>query len=138
LTLKWRPVSGGRYHSGILGTEFINRNMGQEGGSAENDNGGNIWAQYQFAERWSANIRFDDLEVKNSIAVPADAANTPLPNGSAQRYTTGVTFTATEFSAYRLEYSEQHGLTNLANFGNDQRIYVQANYTIGSHPAHSY
>lgn len=140
LTFKWRPVNGGKYHSGLVGLEYIQRTVGQNPRPVredEKDDGGNIWGQFQFAERWAANGRYDFLNTQHAITMAVDP-NSPLPNISSQRYTAGVSFTATEFSAYRLEYSETHGLTGLPNHGNETRVYFQANYTIGSHPAHSY
>ncbi len=140
LTFKWRPVNGGKYHSGIAGIEYIRRTMGQMPRTMINDEidtGGNVWGQYQFAERWAANARYDFLNVNDAVTVAIDPSS-PLENLCSQRYTAGVTFTATEFSAYRLEYSEGHGQTLMPYHGNEKRIYVLANYTIGSHPAHSY
>ena len=53
LTYKWRPSEGGRYHSVILGGEYLARNLEQPGTSAEKANGYYTFLQFQFAERWS-------------------------------------------------------------------------------------
>jgi hypothetical protein len=139
LTLKWRPVNGGKYHSGILGGEYLHRTMGLNPHSSpdETASGGNIWIQYQFAERWAANLRYDTLAVNNPVTLAIDPA-TPLTAGTSQRQSAGLLFNATEFSSYRIEYSQGSGLTSLPNQGDEKQIYMQANFTIGSHPSHSY
>ena len=133
LTWKWRPNSGGRYHSGILGLEYINRVLEQPGNSREKGDGLTGFVQYQFAERWAGLARSEILKVVDSAATNPNV----LPNDTTEKNSLALVFTATEFSAFRIEYSQSHG-PEKNNESNEKKIYLQANFTIGSHPAHAY
>ena len=132
LTLKWRPTAGGKYHSGILGVEVIDRAMEHSINMRERDLGGAAWMQYQFAERWAGKLRFDNLIVKDT----QDPTN--RPDGTTDRYTAQIQFDATEFSIFRLEYSTARGPLQVDEKNTEHKVYLQANFTIGSHPAHKY
>ncbi len=131
LTFKWRPVTGGKYHSAIAAAEFIHRDMQQSGIADETGKGLALWGQFQFAERWASNVRYETLDVHNSV-------NPDLPNLLTTKECFGLTFNATEFSAFRLEYDMAHGPANAKGSNNEKTVYLQANFTIGAHPAHSY
>jgi hypothetical protein len=136
LTFKWRPLEGGKYHSWILAGEILQRKLGQPGAQkAERGSGGNIWAQYQFAKRWSAVLRYDHL---NAEASDATVNVNAIPNGTTDKYSAGLNFSASEFSTFRAEYN--HAITPPDARGKraERKFYVQANFTIGAHPAHSY
>jgi hypothetical protein len=135
LTLKWRPTEGGRYHSWILAGEWLNRRLDQPGTSAESGTGYDIWTQYQLAERWAASLRYDTVTFDKSSAVFNTAA---VANDSTSKETLGFTFTPSEFSSYKLEGSQLHGPARNNGDTNERKIYFQANFTIGAHPAHSY
>lgn len=135
LTFKWRPASGGKYQSWILGTEYIDRKTPQPGSTTENGQGYNVWGQYQFAERWAALLRYDYLKVDGADAAVNSQA---LTNDTTNKYSASIVFSASEFSSYRLEYDWVHGPQNANGESNEQKLYLQANFTIGSHPAHSY
>jgi hypothetical protein len=49
-----------------------------------------------------------------------------------------VQFDLTEFSFLRLEYDTLHGPAQPNGLTDEHKIYLQANFTIGSHPAHAY
>lgn len=136
ISFKWRPESGGKYRSWILAGEFIRRKLEQPAADNEIGGGWNVWGQYQFAERWSALVRYDHLRVKGS-----DAAANPdnvLPNIVTKKYSAALVFSATEFSSFRAEYNYAHGPVAANGEANERKIYLQANFTIGAHPAHSY
>lgn len=134
LTFKWRPVSGGKYHSWILAGEYLNRTLEQPNSTEENGTGWNVWGQFQFAERWAVAARYDHLKVDGSnSAVNSNA----LDNITTPKYSTALVFNATEFSSYRLEYNQGEGPTK-AGETVERKIFLQANFTIGAHPAHSY
>lgn len=136
LTFKWRPTVGGRYHSWIFAGEYLNRKLEQKGATSdEKGNGWNIWGQYQFAERWAAAARYDHLKVEGSDSVINPNA---LANETAKKYSTALIFTATEFSSYRLEYNQTEGPASTKGDTVERKFYLQANFTIGAHPAHSY
>lgn len=136
LTFKWRPASGGRYHSGILAFEFIDRVQEQKGTTREHGYGLVNWVQYQFAERWAAKARYETLQVSGSDPL-VNTANA-LPNDLTSKISAALQFDATEFSFFRLEYATSHGPRQPNGETTEQKIYLQANFTIGSHPAHSY
>jgi len=136
LTFKWRPADGGRYHSWIFGTEYIERHVGQPGTQDEKGQGTTVWGQYQFAERWAGLLRYENLKVQN--AANANVNPNALPNDTTNKYCASLVFNASEFSSYRLEYDFTHGPENAQGLSNDHKLYVQANFTIGSHPAHAY
>ena len=133
LTWKWRPTSGGRYHSGILGLEYIGRKLEQPGNTDEKGDGVSGFVQYQFAERWSALLRSEVLKIVDSAVTNPNV----LPNDTTEKNSLALVFTATEFSAFRIEYNQSHG-PEKNNESNEKKIYLQANFTIGSHPAHAY
>ena len=63
-----------------------------------------------------------------------------LDNDITIKNSAGLQFNATEFSSYRAEVNLAHGPKNPSNSSdpNEQKFYLQANFTIGAHPAHSY
>ncbi|MGZ3855060.1 MAG: hypothetical protein ACXVKO_02285 [Bacteriovorax sp.] len=136
LTIKWRPLEGGRYTSFIVGSEYIARNLGQgEGFTAEKGKGYNVWGKYQFAERWDVVYRYDHLKVEGSDSTVNLNA---LANNSSYKHAVGVDFNASEFSSFHLEYNWMKGIAQDTNRNNEKVLFLQANFTIGSHPAHTY
>lgn len=136
LTFKWRPSEGGKYHSWILAGEYIDRRLEQSGVPSEDGHGLAVWGQYQFAERWSLAARYETLDVtgSNSIFNPDHA----LDNALTERAAAALNFYATEFSSFRLEYGQSHGPAQSNGETEERRLYLQANFTIGAHPAHTY
>jgi hypothetical protein len=64
---------------------------------------------------------------------------TTLPNDTWTRNSVAVSFFPSEFSNFKLEYDQTHGgLANADGETTEKAIFFQANFTIGSHPAHSY
>lgn len=135
-TLKWRPTHGGRDRSWILGGEWMNRKVGQLELAEEKVDAYHVWGQYQFAERWSMVARYEKLRAKES----ADEAINPLTMGNqyATKAAAGVSFKASEFSFYRLEYNETYGLEGPDGKTKEQKFFFQAGFTIGAHPSHTY
>lgn len=135
LTYKWKPSAMGRYHSVIFAGEVIQRQTGQPRVAAEQGSGWNVWGQYQLSERLFGQFRYDHLEVSHADkAVNANA----LDNVTTRKYTVSLLFRATEFSAYRLEYDQAEGPASLGGETVERKLYLQANFTIGAHPAHAY
>lgn len=136
LTFKWRPLEGGKYHSWILAGEFLQRKLDQPGAlKNERANGGNVWVQFQFAKRWAAVARYDHLRVEDSDSAVNTSA---ITNGITDKYSAGLSFSPSEFSSFRAEYD--HAITPPNAQGNrkERKFLVQANFTIGAHPSHSY
>jgi hypothetical protein len=110
LTLKWRPMVGGKYHALEWQSEFMGR---------DNED---LWGfyshlKYQFLERWWLTYRYDYAD----------------PEGEEIQRRNGllVAFAPSEFSAFRLE-------TDYNSTNRDTRVLLQMNLTIGAHPAHRY
>lgn len=129
VTWKWRPVEGGKYHSWILAGEYIHRDLEQPGSLAARGTGFNIWSQFQWAERWKTSLRYDSMDMKNSTSVR---------NGLTDKKTVGLTFQATEFSSFQAEFSQAKGPISTTGNNTENKVFLQANFTIGAHPAHSY
>ena len=131
LTFKWRPTSGGKYQSALLAVECIGRDLQQTGFADERGRGLSLWGKYQFAERWSAQTRYETLEVRGSL-------NPSLPNLLTSKNSFAVVFAATEFSLFKAEYDQARGPINAKGSNVERTFYLQANFTIGAHAAHSY
>ena len=133
LTFKWRPSDGGRYKSLLWATEYLSRTQSQN--SLPNEQAGGIasWLQFQFAERWTALYRYDNLGVKNSYTVAT------LPNDNWERHSVALNYAPSEFSSYKAElFQTTGGPPNSSNQTVEYAFFLQANFTIGAHPAHAY
>lgn len=122
LSVKWRPVSGGRYHAFIFATEYMQGTI--DGRTVDREQSGYAaWFQYQFAERWWAQIRNEEAKSEDEGAV------------AEKKISALIGFFPSEFSALRLQYDrledadEDHPLNT---------VMLQAHVLIGAHPAHSY
>jgi len=139
LTFKYIPLSGGKVGSLTLAGEFIGRNQEQKNLTTsyddENGKGFSIWAQYQFTERWSLLTRYESFEVKNSEALVNENA---LINDKTIKKSLAFNFNATEFSSFKFECDRLEGPPMNNGKRDENRIFLQANFTIGSHPVHSY
>jgi hypothetical protein len=120
LTLKWRPMEGGKYHAFVWSTEYLN---GQPAGT-ERLGGIASWVQYQFDERWWIQGRAEKLGLPSNAANPAE-----------QRQSALLGFFPSEFSGLRLQYDHVTGGT-LGKTEHD--VAFQWNFSIGAHPAHLY
>ncbi len=129
LTFKWRPAVGGKYHALIWSTEYLygwNRGLtnAATAAPAEKLGGGATWVQYQFAERWWAQARFEYVGSPHDDAIPIRNKQSAL-----------LGFFPSEFSGLRLQYD--HLKTQGAQKA-DHTVAFQYNVGIGAHPAHAY
>lgn len=133
LTFKWRPSTNGRSASLIWGTEYLTRAREQAGVDEEQASGWSSFLQYQFAERWAGLYRYDTLKVKGSFDPTA------LANDDYARHSMGLVHNMSEFSSLKLELNSRRGGPANANGDTEEKsVFLQASFTIGSHPAHSY
>ena len=133
LTFKWRPSEGGLYRSVLWASEFLRRTQGRAVGTDEGSDGLASWIQYQFAERWAALYRYDTLTTRFTF----DAVN--LPNDTWKRHSVAFSYSPSEFSSFKLELDQREGGVKNADGDNiEKAVYLQANFTIGAHPAHAY
>lgn len=129
LTFKWRPSVGGKYQALIWSSEYLDgRRKGltdsTTGDSIERLGGVATWIQYQFAERWWIQARYEFLGLPHPDAIPFQNKQSIL-----------VGLFPSEFSGFRLQYDRlvTQGLSK-----EDNKIAFQYNVTIGAHPAHAY
>lgn len=135
-TFKWRPIEGGKYKSWIFAGEYLNRQMDQPPVRAkEIGDGWAVWGQYQFAQRWAALARSEIFRGENGdLSVNSNA----LTNDKTYKQSVAVVFNPSEFTFYRLEFDSLHGPAQPNGDTDERKILLQANFVIGSHPAHNY
>lgn len=130
--LKWRPAEGGKYRSWTLETEALSGRISE---TREAANGVLIWGKYQFAQQWAAWVRYDNLEIAQGGTL---ITSPELLEKKANRTTLAMVYSPTEFSSYRFEYSNSQGPLSVTGESVETKYYLQANFTIGAHPAHAY
>jgi hypothetical protein len=118
LTVKWRPLGVGR-RALVWQTEYLRVDDSAAGGQAE----GGLYslAQLQLSRRWWLQSRVDLMG---------------LPKAEDERdwrLSAGLALVPSEFSSVRLQYDRLH-----AEGDDADRLSLQLNITIGSHPAHRY
>ena len=120
VTFKWRPPRRAVYRSLTLQAEYLyaSRDHGDE---CETEGGLYILGQYQFARRWWAQARCD------LFGIPKEEEERD------QRISGLLAFVPSEFSSLRLQYSRNEEEGEGVN-----ELFLQFNFTIGSHPAHRY
>jgi len=125
LVLKWKPASDSTTKSAIVTFEGMYSHVPT---AATSDSSVDTWgfysfAQWQLARRWYLGGRYEYLR-------PAAVA----PQQS-MRESAILVLAPTEFSAFRLQFSvHQPGGSAPQVF----EAFLQANFTLGAHPAHSY
>lgn len=130
LTFKWRPAQGGKYNAFIWSTEYMLGNRlgltdATTGDSIEKLGGISSWLQYQFAQRWWVQGRYDHTGFSKSSASTLNQDKISALLG----------FFPSEFSGVRLQYSY---LTTEGKSDADHAVALQYNISIGAHPAHAY
>ncbi len=124
LTFKWR---GSRSKAVIWSTEYLSRELNDV--TRERGQGFASWIQYQFDQRWWAQIRGEHLEMKNQ-----DPGNPDPIAGQQRKQSVLIGFIPSEFSGLRLQYDHLDDGAKKA----EQKLMLQFNYSIGAHPAHLY
>ena len=129
LTFKWRPAVGGKYQALIWSTEYLNgyrpgKVDSTTGESLERLGGVAAWIQYQFAERWWVQGRYEYIGAPHAAALMTENKQSAL-----------IGFFPSEFSGFRLQY-DRHTVQNQERA--DHRVALQYNVSIGAHPAHAY
>ncbi len=127
LTFKWRP-DGNSARALIWSSEVISRNQNRFN-FEERGRGFSSWLQWQMARRWWVQARGEYLEIEGQDPTSTD----PLPDYS-RKQSVLVGFIPSEFSGVRVQYDHlEDGQADA-----EHRVYLQLNYSIGAHPAHSY
>lgn len=129
VTVKWNPAKRSRYKTLIWQTEYIG-SFQQTGtnpatGVANPDlNRGGMYTmlQYQFLERWWVQGRYDYV-----------GFHQPQHFDDQYRWSGLIGYVPSEFSAIRLQYNYLD-----QGFSEEQQVLLQLNFSMGSHPAHTY
>jgi hypothetical protein len=128
LTMKWRPEQGGKYQALIWSTEYLlgsRPGLVDANGKSQQKLGGlATWLQYQFAERWWVEGRYEYVGIGRSPG-----------NQQANKQSALLAFLPSEFSGLRLQVDR---LNDSSRQRVDHAVAFQYNVTIGAHPAHSY
>ncbi|HEY3174306.1 MAG TPA: hypothetical protein VGK94_00950 [Candidatus Polarisedimenticolia bacterium] len=138
LTYKWKPVQFNVYRSVTLQAEGIASRRRveslQPGGFLTRDTvnsfGGYLYAEYQFAKRWRAGLRYDDSEFPDDDSARERAASAVLR------------IQPTEFEEFRIQFKHT-GRNDAAAFRfdgiqSDNEVFIEWIPVIGAHAAHKY
>lgn len=125
LTYRWKPKGQGLYKSFLWQTEILAAQADiREGQEA-------TWGmysavEYQFERQWKLGFRFDRTQL-------------PFSSSSDETgYSTYLTFLQSEFVFWRLAYLFIDRNFRDNGVGDEQRVQLQLNWTLGAHPAHKY
>jgi len=128
LTVKWRPVEGGKYQALIWNAEYMAANRkGLYDDAAEpiaRLGGLATYLQYQFAERWWVQARAEILGLPKPATISRITKQSLL-----------FSFLPSEFSGIRVQYDNQRTENKEKA---DHTVALQYNISIGAHPAHAY
>ena len=125
LTYKWRPPEAGRYKSFLWQTEVLAAQADLRGGQ-ETTWGMYTAADYQFARRWVLGTRYDFSQMPYSSSLREHG------------YSAYLTFLQSEYLYWRLGY--QYTDRNFRVHGDlgEHELFLQCNFSLGTHPAHEY
>ena len=128
LTFKWRPSVGGKYRALVWSTEYLDghrEGLTDASGAAIGTLGGvATWLQFQFAERWWVQGRFEYVGLPRTDTIPTQCKQSAL-----------IGFFPSEFSGFRIQYDH---IATQGKASDDHMVAFQYNLSIGAHPAHTY
>lgn len=134
VTFRNVPPTSSNRHGWVLQSEYIQKGSSGGGAYRRERDGGYASFQYRLSQVWWIGIRGE--QARESFAdFLTDDAGAPIP-GTVTRASADVAWTPSEFSFVRLEYS--HAQADGGIHRSDDRLMIQASYTIGYHPAHAY
>lgn len=122
LIFKWRPTEGGKYSALIWGNEYLG-STNRLNAAGEVQNGLATWLQWQFAQQWWLQGRFEKTGLFSSPAITG-----------ADKQSLLVGYNPSEFSGFRLQVDRQNPVNTIVAYTGS----LQFSITVGAHPAHSY
>jgi len=125
LTYKWRDPQYGLYKSLTWMNEILFSQKEEGAEDTVNSHGMYSSLEYQFNREWSVFGRYDYTQFPDSSRLHETS------------YTTGLTFHQSEFMFWRVQFEHTNG-ENYAGNVNRNEIWLQADFLIGLHPAHTY
>jgi hypothetical protein len=139
---KWSPDGNPKYQNFKFVAEwFTSRRDGSlvlgPGSEAFNlhQSGWYVQGVYQFHPEWRVGLRYDQLDEGTwEIGPLAAASGVARPDFTPRRYSAMVDWNPSEFSRIRLQFNQDKSQLGL----NDNQIFVQYVYSLGSHGAHKF
>lgn len=141
---KWSP--DGNFHDRNLTVqaEWLHRSergklallSGESAGSGRyhgTQDGWYVQTVYQFAPRWRAGLRYDELASSNRTSGLAVPTILDGDGGSPRRYSAMLDFSNSEFSRFRLQYNRDETNARTAD-----QLYLQYIMSLGAHGAHAF
>ena len=125
LTYKWRAPETGKYKSFLWQTEVLAAQADLRGGQ-ETTWGMYTAADYQFARRWVMGSRYDYSQMPYSSSLHEHGLSAYL------------TFLQSEYLFWRLGYLYTDRNFRVHGDKREHEVFVQCNFSLGAHPAHSY
>ncbi len=125
LTYKWRPPQTGKYRSFLWQTEVLAAQADLRGGQ-ETMWGMYTAADYQFARRWVAGVRYDYSQMPYSSSLHEHG------------YSGYLTFLQSEYLYWRLGYQYTDRNFRVHDDTEEHELFMQCNFSLGAHPAHGY
>jgi hypothetical protein len=136
VTLRNVPPKNSNRKGWILQGEYIEKGSRAGGTYNQESHGWYASFQYRLSQIWWMGIRGE--QARDSFTdFLVDSAGDPIA-GKVTRGNINIAWTPSEFSFLRLEYSHSKADAGGGITPNDDRIMLQASYTIGYHPAHAY
>lgn len=130
LTAKWRQASVLNF---LFQSEIWHRTLTPEGAASEQTLGAYILPQYAWDSQFFLGLLVDYY----SVLSLKDAIGQSVGNSVIGVVPT-LTYKASEFSTLRLAYSHANFQREDQDDVTDNRLELQANFTIGAHPAHDF
>lgn len=150
LVIKWAPDGNPLYQNFRFVTEYYRRKwdgqftfdatgLNQTDAATATQSGWYVQGVYQFHPYWRAGLRYDRLS-SGTVDLGANAANLPVPDFDATRWTVMVDYNPSEFSRIRAELSEDHSRQDPATgeMVSDTIAFVQYIFSLGAHGAHQF
>jgi len=125
LTYKWRPPERGLYKSFLWQTELLAAQKDLQ--ASREDSWGMFSAvEHQFARRWRAGARYDFSQQPDRAGRQENA------------WSLYLTFTQSEYCFWRLAYQYSARNFPVAGDRQDHQLFLQLNFGLGPHRAHTY
>jgi len=134
LTFRNVPARNSNRRGWILQGEYLQKGSTVGGTYNREQEGGYASFQYRLSQVWWMGIRGEQARDSYTDFVVDDTG--ALVAARVNRVSANVAWAPSEFSFLRLEYS--HANADSGIHASDDRLMVQASYTIGYHPAHAY
>ena len=94
-----------------------------------------VQSVYQFHPEWRVGLRYDQLDEGSWDAGPVAAANgVTKPDFTPRRYSAMIDWNPSEFSRLRLQFNQDKSQLGI----NDNQVFLQYVYSLGSHGAHKF